>query len=142
MAEPDRQPLFPPARWRQLRELLDRLDALDTTAREQELAQAATTDLALADAARALLDGGAEVDTRQAAIARLRDAHDATSLIGSNIGPFRLLRKLGEGGMGIVLAARHLELGTRVAIKLLRSTDAEQGRFLREAQATSRIESD
>ncbi|MBX3188836.1 MAG: serine/threonine protein kinase [Labilithrix sp.] len=57
-------------------------------------------------------------------------------------GKYRVERKLGEGGMGIVLAARHLELGTRVAIKLLRSTDAEQGRFLREAQATSRIESD
>jgi len=138
MAEPDRQPLFPPARWRQLRELLDRLDALDTTAREQELAQAATTDLALADAARALLDGGAEVDTRQAAIARLRDAHDATSLIGSNIGPFRLLRKLGEGGMGTVYLAvrRDVDFEQCVALKLL---DGDATRMARIAARERRI---
>ena len=55
---------------------------------------------------------------------------------------YRVEHKVGEGGMGVVLAARHVELGTRVAIKLLRSGGADEGRFLREAQATSRIESE
>jgi serine/threonine protein kinase len=33
-------------------------------------------------------------------------------------GKYRIEQRLGEGGMGVVLAARHLELGTHVAIKL------------------------
>jgi eukaryotic-like serine/threonine-protein kinase len=55
---------------------------------------------------------------------------------------YRVERRIGEGGMGIVVSARHLELGTRVAIKLLRAGGAEEGRFLREARAVSRIETE
>ncbi|MCA9584260.1 MAG: protein kinase [Myxococcales bacterium] len=55
---------------------------------------------------------------------------------------YRVERRIGEGGMGIVVSARHLELGTRVAIKLLRAGGSEEGRFLREARAVSRIESE
>ena len=35
-------------------------------------------------------------------------------------GKLRLLRPLGQGGMGVVWAARHLTLGTDVAVKLIR----------------------
>ena len=55
---------------------------------------------------------------------------------------YRIDRRLGEGGMGVVLEARHLELGTQVAIKVLRAGGGDEARFLREAQATSRIESE
>jgi serine/threonine-protein kinase len=58
-------------------------------------------------------------------------------------GKYRVEGLLGAGGMGIVVAARHLELGTRVALKLLRSTDAaDRARFDREARAASQLESD
>jgi eukaryotic-like serine/threonine-protein kinase len=59
------------------------------------------------------------------------------SLIG---GRFRIDQILGSGGMGIVVAATHIELGHRVAIKLLRDeiTGAQSPtaveRFLREAR--------
>jgi serine/threonine protein kinase len=50
---------------------------------------------------------------------------------------------IGEGGMGIVVAARHLELEQRVAIKFLLPAIAEQElaaqRFRREARAAARI---
>ncbi|HEY6033541.1 MAG TPA: serine/threonine-protein kinase [Kofleriaceae bacterium] len=58
------------------------------------------------------------------------------SLIG---GRFRIDRILGAGGMGIVVAATHIELGHRVAIKLLRDEMAQSPaiveRFLREARS-------
>ncbi len=59
-------------------------------------------------------------------------------------GKYRVERLLGQGGMAYVVAAWHLHLEQRVAIKLLRPEVAEQGevveRFLREARAASRLE--
>src|SRR5664279_5442784 len=58
-------------------------------------------------------------------------------------GKYVVERVIGEGGMGVVLAARHLELEQRVAIKFLLPEIAEQGmaaeRFRREARAAARI---
>jgi serine/threonine-protein kinase len=52
---------------------------------------------------------------------------------------YQVERVLGVGGMGVVVAARHLQLGQRVAIKFMRSAIAQDGnaaaRFLREARA-------
>jgi serine/threonine protein kinase len=61
-------------------------------------------------------------------------------------GRYRVESVLGEGGMGVVLAAEHLVLGERVAIKLLLPEAAELDgvvqRFQREARAVSRIQSE
>jgi eukaryotic-like serine/threonine-protein kinase len=58
-------------------------------------------------------------------------------------GKYRVERKLGEGGHGVVVAAEHIALGERVAIKLLRPEVAQDSetvtRFLREARASVRI---
>jgi serine/threonine protein kinase len=60
-------------------------------------------------------------------------------------GKYRVERTLGVGGMGVVVAARHMELGTRVAIKFMRKERASDKvlveRFLREARAASRLRS-
>ncbi|WP_437782168.1 protein kinase domain-containing protein [Sorangium sp. So ce1097] len=57
-------------------------------------------------------------------------------------GKYRVDRVLGRGGMGMVVAASHLVLPHRVAIKLLVSDDnpALVQRFLREARAAARLE--
>jgi serine/threonine-protein kinase len=61
-------------------------------------------------------------------------------------GKYRVERVLGEGGMGIVVAAFHLALEQRVAVKFLRKDVAHRGdaaeRFRREARAVARIQSE
>lgn len=58
---------------------------------------------------------------------------------------FRIERIIGTGAMGIVVAAHHLALDTRVAIKLmlpeLRERESLVARFLREARAAARLTS-
>ena len=59
-------------------------------------------------------------------------------------GKYRIERVLGRGGMGVVLAAKHLQLGQRVAIKLLleNATQDIVSRFIREARAAVRLRSE
>jgi serine/threonine protein kinase len=40
-------------------------------------------------------------------------------VIGEIIGKYKILHELGRGGMGVVYAAEHLTLGSRVAVKML-----------------------
>jgi eukaryotic-like serine/threonine-protein kinase len=58
---------------------------------------------------------------------------------------FRIERVIGSGGMGVVVAAQHLALAKRVAIKLmrpeLRSRRDLVHRFLREARVAARLSS-
>jgi serine/threonine-protein kinase len=61
-------------------------------------------------------------------------------------GKYIVERVLGEGGMGVVVAAKHAQLGHRVAIKMmlgeaLRSPDA-LARFEREARAAAELSSE
>ena len=62
---------------------------------------------------------------------------------GQSIGSYRVVRKLGEGGMGEVFEAVHRSIGRRAAIKVLRrglaGNPAIAGRFVNEARAVNRV---
>jgi serine/threonine protein kinase len=61
-------------------------------------------------------------------------------------GKYRIERVIGQGGMGVVAAARHTELHQRVAIKVLPQHLAADKdlveRFMREARAAARLRSE
>src|SRR2546421_2952544 len=65
-------------------------------------------------------------------------------MIGETISHYRIIKKLGEGGMGVVYVAEDVLLGRRVAIKTLNSERGHgdqhfRARFLREARAISTL---
>lgn len=63
--------------------------------------------------------------------------------IGTLFGNYRAVRKLGEGGMGVVYEAEHQKIGHRAAVKILKrelALDEEYAqRFLNEARAVNII---
>ncbi|MFL5344401.1 MAG: protein kinase domain-containing protein [Hyalangium sp.] len=75
---------------------------------------------------------------KAAAPAELKDP-----LIGMVVGSFRLVRKLGGGGMGTVYLGEHTLIGSKVAVKFLHehfaSNEALVQRFLAEARSVNLI---
>jgi tetratricopeptide (TPR) repeat protein/tRNA A-37 threonylcarbamoyl transferase component Bud32 len=65
-------------------------------------------------------------------------------MMGKTISHYKILEKLGEGGMGEVFKAQDLDLDRTVALKFLKhpslSDEAERKRFQREAQAAAALD--
>ena len=78
-----------------------------------------------------------------ASLAKIEAVFEPGSVIE---GKYRVEHVLGDGGMGVVVAAEHVELRTRVALKFLADElarhDVVVERFLREARACARLRSE
>jgi len=64
------------------------------------------------------------------------------SLIPKEFGPYRILKFLGEGGMGVVYLAEREDLGTQVAVKVLRDawlSPARRERFASEQRTLAQL---
>jgi serine/threonine protein kinase len=96
---------------------------------------------------------GLAADPRQAAEAMVTDGilteFQAEQFLlgkwrGFTVGKYKLLERVGVGGMGQVFLCEHLFMKRRVAVKILPPAKAEQpaalGRFYREARAAGQLE--
>ena len=85
-------------------------------------------------------DGGRLFSHSQAAIPK---SDPGDPLLGIEVDRYRILRRIGEGGMGIVYEAEHVVIEKKVALKVLRDDFSNRPevveRFKQEAKAASRI---
>lgn len=139
-------------RWRQIETILDQALDLPSERRSTLLDEVCADDQGLRLEVEALLAADAEAGSFLVTPAGeydtdlLADAVEEIELdlAGQQMGPYRLLREIGGGGMGTVYEAEDTRLRRRVAVKLLppeysRDRRAKE-RFLREAEAAAKVD--
>ena len=135
-----------PERYQRIKQIFDAALERDPTQRLAFLEQACTGDTTLrheVDSLLALHESSSDLpDNSVGAMAAKLLAEDQTqSLIGQSIGPYKVEREIGRGGMGEVYLARDTRLDWPVAIKLLPASlmnDPDRvRRFRQEARAAS-----
>lgn len=133
------------ARWARLQTLLAEALDLGAEARATFVARSAEGDADLAAELADLLDAADAVPAfldETPAWSLGEDAADEGSL-GRQIGPYRLVGELGRGGQGRVFLAVRDDVGSRVALKVLRGGLAAPdliGRFLTERRVLAGLD--
>jgi serine/threonine protein kinase len=137
-----------PERWKQIEKLYDAALELDADRRASFLDQVCEGDEELRREVASLLASEGQAGSFLAApavevMARGVAAEGVSSPIGRRIGRYQVLSLLGAGGMGEIYLAEDMQLGRKVAIKLLPAeltTDADRlRRFEQEARAASAL---
>ena len=125
-----------PQRWRQLEELYDALKDLSPSERSARLKDA---DSELRSAVEAIFSQKSSPLDQPAweGSAALTQTTPEPVMDGMQLGPYRIERKIGAGGMGDVFLATDTRLSRAVALKTCRQEFSE--RFQREARAIASL---
>lgn len=134
------------ARWQRIQSLFHAAADLSGTAQDSFLKSECADDAQLHADVLAML----EEDARQAPLLERNLADVAQSALTEadpglpvkEFGPYRVLRFLGEGGMGVVYLAERKDLGSQVAIKVLRDawlSPVRRERFAREQRTLAQL---
>ncbi len=141
-----------PGLWKRVEPVLDRALDLEGAEREAYLAgvfsaepelRAEVEALLEADEADGVLDRPIELPGQPPSQDLQAGVEDADSAEPRDVGPYRLLREIGSGGMGVVYEAEDLRLHRRVALKFLpldqTPSESQLARFQREAKGLARL---
>ncbi len=137
-----------PERWRRINQIFH--DALERSgpAREQFLDEATKDDPELRREVESLIQtharAGGFLDTPAWGVEpELMFEEHEISLVGREVGTYRVTEELGRGGMGVVYAAEDVRLGRTVALKALTpaytSDPVRRERLTREARAAAAL---
>ncbi|MEM7352393.1 MAG: serine/threonine-protein kinase [Acidobacteriota bacterium] len=141
-------------RWQELKPLFFAAAELPATERAAYLDRACSDDADLRAEVDALLAAEDEIprilDATPTRLARLLTGDEATTRalaskdrIDQTVGPYRILREIGRGGMGIVYLAERADVDKRVALKVVRRLLGGQQvtqRFLNERRILARLD--
>jgi len=132
-----------PERWQKVLSIFH--EALDRPADERDalLEEACSGDSALRQDVARLLDADARASILETGAPGLRLAIERDRLADTEIGPYHVDTEIGRGGMGVVYRATRTDIGSIVALKMLRerfpSTERVE-RFLQEQQVLGRLQ--
>src|SRR5229473_7026393 len=137
-----------PARWQRIQNIFHDATDLPQATRKTFVESAAGGDQEVIREVLAMLDqdasGHSLLDRNLADVAHETLTESAPpSLILKEVGPYRILRLLGEGGMGVVYLAERTDLGTQVAVKVLRDawlSPSRRERFATEQRTLAQLD--
>ncbi len=135
------------ARWERIQEIFHRVSDLPASEQPDHLLEACGGDEALVADLKAMLSedarGKSILDGGLSPIAQTLLDRPHTLFAENAFGPYRIIKPLGEGGMGVVYLAKREDIGSLVAVKLLRdgllSPDRRQ-RFATEQKTLARLQ--
>ena len=141
-------------RWERIKALFEEASRVPVETRDSWLAEACGVDALLKHEVESLLHAAAQASAfietpalliPEAAETVLRATSPATDWTARTVGPYRLVREIGRGGMGVVYEGARADdaFSQRVAVKLL-STGLAPGelrlRFLREREILAQLQ--
>ena len=135
-------------RWRRIDRVLDAALELDPAARDRYVQHACAGDPSLLKEVEELLAASAASGfLDEPAAERGARLISVDGMIGRTIGAYRLLRELGEGGMGIVYEAERVtgDFNQQVAVKIAKQglhSEQARRRFLQERQILAHLQHD
>jgi len=142
-----------PERWKEIERLCQNALEMEPGRREEYLKSACAGDESLRKEVEALLANLTEaegfmkdpaIDVAAKALAKEQENALARDLIGRTIAHYRIVEKIGQGGMGEVFLAEDTSLRRRVALKFLppemQQDPAAHKRFLREAHSAAALD--